>query len=106
MGVEGSDDLDSTLASKLLFNLEFFLVIENSFDKDWFKRPFAFKLIEILCIGPQKFSLVLRSDIYWRFFELFGPAIGFVLFVLFLSVLVFSKLLNKNYKQLDGSKTY
>lgn len=71
MGVERSDDLDSALTSELLFNLELLLMIENSLDGDWLERPFAFKLIEILGIRPQKFSSVLGSDINWRLFELF-----------------------------------
>jgi hypothetical protein len=96
VGVEWSDYLDTALSSKLLFNLEFLLVIENSFDGDWFKRPFAFKLIEILGVRPQKLSPVLGSDIYWSLFKLFGPAISFVLFVFLLSVLILSKLLHEN----------
>ena len=96
MSVEWSDYLDTALSSKLLFNLEFLLVIENSFDGDWFKRPFAFKLIEIFGVRPQKLSPVLGSDINWSLFKLFGPAISFVLFVFFLSVLILSKLLYEN----------
>ncbi len=37
MSVEGSDDLDSALASELLLNLELFLVIKDAFDSDWFQ---------------------------------------------------------------------
>jgi hypothetical protein len=45
MRVEGSDDLDTAFASVLLLNLELLLVIEDAFNRDWFERPLAFKLV-------------------------------------------------------------
>ena len=37
MSIEGSNNLDAAFASELLFNLELFLVIEDSFNGDWLK---------------------------------------------------------------------
>ena len=37
MSIEGSNNLDAAFASELLFNLELFLVIEDSFDRNWLK---------------------------------------------------------------------
>ncbi len=45
MSIEGSYDLDATLASILLFNLELLLVIEDTLESDWFERPLTFKLV-------------------------------------------------------------
>jgi hypothetical protein len=45
MSVEGSDDLDAAFASVLLLNLELLLVVEDTFESDWFERPLAFKLV-------------------------------------------------------------
>ena len=96
MCVKWSYYLNAALSSVPLFNLELFLVIENSLDGDWFERPFAFKLIDIFGVRPQKLGLVLRSDVNWSFFHLFCSSSGFMLFVFLVSVLVFGKLLNEN----------
>ena len=70
MGVERSDDLDTTLASVHFLNLEFPLVIEDAFYGDWLEGPFAFKLVKVLCIRPGEMSLVLRGNIYWGLLEI------------------------------------
>lgn len=63
VGIERSDDLDSLLTVTQLLNLDLFVVVEDSSDFDLLERIIALKLIDILCLAPDKAASVLGSNI-------------------------------------------
>ncbi len=95
MSVEWGNYLHTLLATVLSLYFVFSLVVKVALNCHRFEAEVVFELIQILT-RPRKVAFVLGRHINWGLLEIFEASVMLCLFILALSLLVLSKLVDED----------
>lgn len=96
VSVEGSNDLETLLATVVLANLDFTLVVEDASHSHGLHRELLLELGKVLGLSPGEATLVGRRNVNGSLIERF-PSTGDLRSLIFSgTLLVVSKLINEN----------